>query len=50
VAKAFEAIDPQPREALQADIYALIDKFNLARDGTLVVPGEYLEAVITKGS
>jgi ubiquinone/menaquinone biosynthesis C-methylase UbiE len=50
VAKAFEAIDPQPREALQADIYTLIDKFNLARDGTLVVPGEYLEAVITKGS
>ncbi len=50
VAKAFEAIDAEPREALQADIYALIDKFNLAQDGTLVIPSEYLEAVVTKKS
>jgi ubiquinone/menaquinone biosynthesis C-methylase UbiE len=50
VAKAFEALDAEPREALQADIYALIDKFNRADDGTLVVPGEYLEAVVTKKS
>jgi hypothetical protein len=41
-------IVPQPREALQADIHALTEKFNIAQDGTLVVPGEYLEAVITK--
>jgi hypothetical protein len=50
VAKAFEAIDAQPREALHADIYALIEKFNVAQDGTLVIPGEYLKAVITKRS
>jgi hypothetical protein len=43
-----EALDPQPREALQADNHALTEKFNIAQDGTLVVPGEYLEAVITK--
>jgi SAM-dependent methyltransferase len=48
VLKAFAAIDPEAREALEADLYALLDGFNVARDGTLVVPSEYLEAVITK--
>ena len=46
--KAFAAIDPEAREALEADLYALLDKFNVAEDGTLVVPSEYLEVVITK--
>ena len=46
--KAFAAIDPEAREALEADIHALLDKFNIAKDGTLVVPSEYLEVVITK--
>jgi ubiquinone/menaquinone biosynthesis C-methylase UbiE len=50
VVKAFAAIDPQAREALEADLHALLDKFNVAKDGTLVVPSEYLEAVITKRS
>jgi hypothetical protein len=40
VAKAFAALDPQPREALQGGIHALIDKFNAAQDGTLVVPAK----------
>ena len=48
VLKAFAAIDPGAREALEADLYELIDRFNVARDGTLVIPSEYLEAVITK--
>ena len=48
VLKAFAAVDPSAREALEADLYALIDDFNVADDGTLVVPGEYLEVVITK--
>lgn len=48
VLKAFAALDAEAREALEADLYALIDRFNTARDGTLVLPGEYLEAVITK--
>ena len=34
--------------ALHADIKALIAQFNLARDGTMVVPGEYLQVVIEK--
>jgi ubiquinone/menaquinone biosynthesis C-methylase UbiE len=50
VHKAFAAIDPSVREALEADLYALIGRFNVAQDGTLVVPGEYLQAVITKRS
>jgi ubiquinone/menaquinone biosynthesis C-methylase UbiE len=48
VLKAFAAIDPPAREALEADLYALSEDFNVADDGTLVVPGEYLEVVITK--
>jgi hypothetical protein len=38
--KAFAAIDPPAREALEADLYALLDKFNVAEDGTLVIPSE----------
>ncbi len=48
VLKAFAAIDPHAREALEADLLGLIDKFNIAQDGTLVVPSEYLEVVISK--
>ena len=48
VLKAVAAIDPEAREALEADLYALLDEFNIARDGTLVVPSEYLEVVITR--
>ena len=50
IVKAFATIDPEAREALEADLYALLDKFNVAEDGTLVIPGEYLEVVITKRS
>ena len=48
VLKAFAAIDPEAREAIEADLYALLDTINVAEDGTLVVPGEYLEVVVTK--
>jgi ubiquinone/menaquinone biosynthesis C-methylase UbiE len=50
VVKAFAAIDPAAREALEVDLHALLDKLNVAKDGTLVVPSEYLEVVITKRS
>jgi ubiquinone/menaquinone biosynthesis C-methylase UbiE len=46
--KAFAAIDAEGREALAADIYALLDKFNMSGDDTLVVPSEYLEVVVRK--
>jgi ubiquinone/menaquinone biosynthesis C-methylase UbiE len=48
VLKAFAALDPEVRKALEKDLLALLDKHNVARDGTLVLPSEYLEAVITK--
>jgi len=50
VVKAFENIDAEARKALEADLYALLDKFNVAKDGTLVIPSEYLEVVIIKKS
>ncbi|MGA7547088.1 MAG: class I SAM-dependent methyltransferase [Methyloceanibacter sp.] len=50
VVKAFASMDPKAREALEADLHALLDKFNVAEDGTLVAPSEYLEVVITKRS
>ena len=46
--KAFEALGPEAQAELTRDILALIAEFNRARDGTMVVPGEYLEAVVTK--
>jgi ubiquinone/menaquinone biosynthesis C-methylase UbiE len=48
VLKTFAALDPKTQMALEADLYALIKKYNTAKDGTFVVPGEYLEEVITK--
>jgi ubiquinone/menaquinone biosynthesis C-methylase UbiE len=49
VVKTFAAIDAEARKTLEADLYRLLDTFNVAKDGTLVVPSEYLEVVITKG-
>jgi SAM-dependent methyltransferase len=46
--KAFAALDVQRQNALEADLAALLDKWNTAGPGSLVVPGEYLELVITK--
>jgi ubiquinone/menaquinone biosynthesis C-methylase UbiE len=48
VVKAFEALNATAGAALEADINALLGKFNLASDGTLVIPSEYLEVVIIK--
>jgi ubiquinone/menaquinone biosynthesis C-methylase UbiE len=46
--KAFAALEPASRAELEHDLLALIQRFNRARDGSMVVPGEYLEAVITR--
>ncbi|MFO1183364.1 MAG: class I SAM-dependent methyltransferase [Bauldia sp.] len=48
VERAFAMLDAGPRQALTADLHALIDDCNVAGDGTMVVPGTYLEAVVTK--
>jgi len=46
--KSFEAVGEAGRAALEADLLDLIARFNRADDGTMVVPSEYLEAVIAK--
>jgi SAM-dependent methyltransferase len=46
--KAFAALDSAERAALRGDLLALIGRMNKATDDTMVVPGEYLEVVITK--
>jgi ubiquinone/menaquinone biosynthesis C-methylase UbiE len=46
--KAFAAIDPEKQAALRTAVLALIGRFNRARDGSMVVPSEYLEIVITR--
>ncbi|MBX9945985.1 MAG: class I SAM-dependent methyltransferase [Reyranella sp.] len=48
VLKAFAAVDSAASDALARDILALLDRFNGAKDGTLVAPSEYLEVIITK--
>ena len=48
VLKVFAAIDPAAREALEGDIFDLLAGSNIATDGTLVLPSDYLEAIITK--
>lgn len=48
VLKAFAALDSQSQAALQQDILTLIAALNRAGDGSMIVPGEYLEIVVTK--
>jgi ubiquinone/menaquinone biosynthesis C-methylase UbiE len=48
VLKTFAALDAAAQAALTSDLRALIAQFNRSGDGTMVVPGEYLEIVITK--
>ena len=46
--KSFEAVGETGSAALEADLLDLIASLNRADDGTMVVPSEYLEAVIVK--
>jgi ubiquinone/menaquinone biosynthesis C-methylase UbiE len=48
VLKAFAALDPAAQTALQHDLIALAERFNRSGDGSMVVPSEYLEIVITR--
>jgi len=48
VLKAFAAVDAAKQKTLEADILTLIGEFNAAKDGTAVIPSEYLEVVVTK--
>lgn len=46
--KAFSALDAAQQQSLAADLIRLVQQFNRAIDGAMVVPGEYLEAVIKR--
>ena len=46
--KAFAALDATCQAALARDITALLERLNVGGTGSLVVPGEYLEVVVTR--
>lgn len=47
--KTFAALEPVAQAALEGDLLTVIDRFNRSGDGSMVVPGEYLEVVIARG-
>jgi len=46
--KAYSVLDPARQMSLTKDLTALLESNNVAGPSSLVVPGEYLEVVITK--
>ncbi len=48
VHKAFLALDAQRQAALANDLGETVAQFNTAKDGTMRVPSEYLEVIMTK--
>jgi SAM-dependent methyltransferase len=46
--KAFAALDAAGQRELEHDITVLLEQMNTAGAGSLVVPGEYLEVVVSK--
>lgn len=46
--KAFAALDGDGQARLQADLLTLLESRNVGGAGSLVVPGEYLEVVVTR--
>ena len=48
VLKAFAALDAAKQDGLQRDLLALIASMNRSGDGTMVLPSEYLEVIVTK--
>jgi ubiquinone/menaquinone biosynthesis C-methylase UbiE len=46
--KAFTALDAEQQKSFEADIVELLERLNVGGRHSLVVPGEYLEVVITK--
>jgi ubiquinone/menaquinone biosynthesis C-methylase UbiE len=46
--RAFQGLPPAGQAALERDLLALLEEGNGARDGSLAVPADYLEAVIVR--
>lgn len=49
VLKTFDALAPEARPALDRDLLDLVGRFNRSPDGSVAVPSEYLETVVTRG-
>jgi SAM-dependent methyltransferase len=47
--KAYATLDAARQEALTDNMTALLERRNVAGPGSLVIPGEYLEVVVTRG-
>ena len=50
VHRAFAALAPDEQQRLEGEILALLARFNQAGPESLVVPGAYLEVVVTRGT
>ena len=48
VHKAFAALGPDAGRALEQDMLQLLERLNTPGPDSLVVPGEYLEVVVTR--
>jgi SAM-dependent methyltransferase len=48
VLKAFEGLDPGSQVEFESELIALVRQFNRTDDGTVYVPVEYLEIVVSK--
>jgi hypothetical protein len=48
VQKAFDALDSHGQALLERDIVALLERSNTGGGAALLVPAQYLEAVIVK--
>jgi ubiquinone/menaquinone biosynthesis C-methylase UbiE len=46
--KAYAALDPASQSVLTRELLALVDRFNRYSSGTMLVPSEYLEVVVTR--
>ncbi len=46
--RAFASLEPKGQEALAGDLKELCESRNISRDGTLVAPSDYLEAVAVR--
>jgi len=48
--KVYNAVDPDWRDQLTSELLALVDRFNEADDGSMVVRSEYLQFLVHKSS
>lgn len=48
VLKTFAALTPCRQAALEEDLLSLVGQFNRSGDGSMVVPGTYLEVIVTQ--